>query len=408
MGAIALAIARRRRWRSSARGSCCSRSIFVPLVLLGLYDVTQKRHNILRNYPIAGHLRFLLEAMGPELHQYLVESDEDGRPFNRDARSLIYERAKDVEDKKPFGTELDVYAPGYTWLTHSIATRPMIEDPEKNLRTTIGGPQCKQPYSSSILNISAMSFGALGAPAILRDEHRARSWADFAHDTGEGGISPYHRENGGDLIWQIGTGYFGCRTQDGRLRPRAVRRAGHRPAGQDDRDQALAGRQARVTAASCPGAKVTQEIAETRLVPEGKDVFSPDLPQGVLDAAGDVRVHRAAARAVRRQAGRVQDLHRRPAGVHGDRQGDARDRDLRRLHRRRRRRGRHRSGAAGVLQRDGRAAARGPAGRPERARRRRASASEMRVGASGKIVTAGRSSARWRSAPTGATPPARS
>ncbi len=140
--------------------------IFVPLVVLGLYDITQRRHNILRNYPIAGHMRFLLESMGPELHQYLVESDENGRPFNRDTRSLIYQRAKNVEDKKPFGTELDVYAPGYMWLTHSISTRPMIEDPERNLRTTIGGPQCKQPYSSSILNISAMSFGALGAPAI--------------------------------------------------------------------------------------------------------------------------------------------------------------------------------------------------------------------------------------------------
>ena len=140
--------------------------IFVPLALLGLWDVTQKRHSILRNYPVAGHMRFLLEGMGPEIHQYLVESDQDGRPFNRDQRSVIYQRAKNVEDKKPFGTELDVNAPGYSWLTHSIATRPVAEDPVGMLRTTVGGPDCTQPYSASILNISAMSFGALGAPAI--------------------------------------------------------------------------------------------------------------------------------------------------------------------------------------------------------------------------------------------------
>ena len=116
--------------------------IFVPLVLLGIYDYFQPRHSILRNYPIAGHMRFLLEGMGPELHQYLVENDTDGRPFDRDTRSVIYERAKNVGDKKPFGTEHDVYETGYTWLSHSIAPRPMVADPEADLRVTVGGPQC--------------------------------------------------------------------------------------------------------------------------------------------------------------------------------------------------------------------------------------------------------------------------
>ena len=145
----------------------------MPLALLGIYDYFQTRHSILRNYPIVGHLRFMLEDMGPELHQYLVESDTDGRPFNRDTRSVIYERAKGVTDKKPFGTELDVYDAG---LHLDRATRsrpgPMAEDPEQDLRITVGGEQCTQPYSASVLNISAMSFGALGAAAILAMNQR--------------------------------------------------------------------------------------------------------------------------------------------------------------------------------------------------------------------------------------------
>ncbi len=247
--------------------------IFVPLALLGLWDVLQKRHSILRNYPVVGHFRFLLEGMGPEIHQYLVESDEDGRPFPRATRSAIYQRAKNVEDKKPFGTEVDVTAPGYTWLTHSIATRPVVEDPVSSLRTTVGGPSCTQPYSASILNISAMSFGALGAPAILAMNSGAKM-GNFAHDTGEGSISPYHRENGGDLIWQIGTGYFGCRTDDGGFDADAF----------EERSRSDQVKMIEIKLSQgakpghggiLPGAKVTKEIAETRLVPEGKDVFSP-------------------------------------------------------------------------------------------------------------------------------------
>ena len=247
--------------------------LFVPLVALGIWDVTQPRHRILRNYPIAGHLRCLLEGTGPELHQYIVESDKDGRPFNRDTRSMIYQRAKDVGDKKPFGTEFDVYGPGYTWLAHSLATRPMASDPEAMLRVNVGGPQCSAPYSASILNVSAMSFGALGAPAIRAMNLGARK-GNFAHDTGEGGISPYHRENGGDLIWQIGTGYFGCRTQDGDFNPDVFTEKAADPQVKMIEIKLSQGAKPG-HGGILPAAKVTQEIADTRLVPVGQDVFSP-------------------------------------------------------------------------------------------------------------------------------------
>ena len=166
--------------------------VLVPLVLLGIYDYFQPKHSILRNYPLAGRLRFLMEGMGPELHQYLVENDTDGRPFDRDTRSVIYQRAKNVADKKPFGTERDVYDSGYSWLTHSISPRPMVADPEADLRVIIGGPQCTQPYSASVLNISAMSFGALGEAAVRAMNQGAKA-GGFAHDTGEGGLSQVPR-----------------------------------------------------------------------------------------------------------------------------------------------------------------------------------------------------------------------
>ena len=217
--------------------------IFVPLALLGLWDVRQKRHSILRNYPVTGHMRFLLEGMGPELHQYVVESDQDGRPFNRDMRSVIYQRAKEVEDKKPFGTELDVNQPGYSWLAHSIATRPVVADPVGTLRTTVGGPDCTQPYSASILNISAMSFGALGAPAIRAMNLGAKK-GNFAHDTGEGSISPVSPRERRRPDLAAGHRLLRVPDRGRRVRPGSLRRAGHGSAGEDDRDQGLPGRQA--------------------------------------------------------------------------------------------------------------------------------------------------------------------
>ncbi|MCB1005551.1 MAG: FMN-binding glutamate synthase family protein [Acidimicrobiales bacterium] len=251
--------------------------VLVPAVVVGVWDLAQTRHSILRNFPVIGHFRFLLEGVGPELHQYLVESDTDGRPFDRDTRSLIYQRAKSVPDKKPFGTEIDVYAAGYTWLAHSIAPRPVPDDPVAALRVVVGGEQCDQPYSLSVLNISAMSFGALGGHAV-RAMNKGAKEGHFAHDTGEGGISRYHREHGGDLIWQIGTGYFGCRAPDGTFDPDLFARTAT--------DPQVKMIEIKVSQGAKPGhggilpaAKVTDEIAEARHVPAGRDVFSPTYHQ---------------------------------------------------------------------------------------------------------------------------------
>src|SRR6478735_329644 len=243
------------------------------LTLVGVWDLTQKKHSLLRNYPIVGHARFLLEDAGPELHQYLVEDDTDGRPFNRDTRSLMYQRAKNVPDKKPFGTELDVYADGYTFMMHSVAPHPMPSDPVEHLRVTVGGPQCTQPYSLSVLNISAMSFGALGAAAVKAMNTGAKL-GRFAHDTGEGGLSKQHLEPGGDVIWQIGTGYFGCRTPDGDFSPELFQKnAAHDQVKMIEIKVSQGAKPGH--GGILPGAKVTEEIAEARIVPVGKDVFSP-------------------------------------------------------------------------------------------------------------------------------------
>src|SRR6202161_2596671 len=185
--------------------------IFGALTLLGIRDLTQKSHAVLRNYPISAHLRFLREEIRPEMRQYFFESEKDGMPFSRDTRAVIYQRAKMVLDKRPFGTQEGVYREGYEWMHHSMAPNPHAEE---KFRITIGGPDCKKPYSASIFNISAMSFGALSQNAILALNGGAKK-GNFAHDTGEGGYSPYHRENGGDIIWKIGSGYFSCRNSDG-------------------------------------------------------------------------------------------------------------------------------------------------------------------------------------------------
>jgi glutamate synthase domain-containing protein 2 len=177
---------------------------------LGIYDITQKKHAILRNFPVLGHMRFLLELIGPEIHQYFIESDTDGKPIDRNHRAYIYSRAKLESETHPFGTELDVEEEGYKWMQHSIYPAKQLAEPP---RVLVGGPNCKQPYSASIFNISAMSFGALSKNAVIALNLGAKA-GNFFHDTGEGGISEYHRK-GGDLVYEIGTGYFGCRTEDG-------------------------------------------------------------------------------------------------------------------------------------------------------------------------------------------------
>lgn len=184
------------------------------LSLLGLYDILQNRHSILKNYPIMGHFRFIFEDFRPEIRQYFIEADRDALPFSRMQRSLVYQRAKNENSDKPFGSILNVYEADYRFLTHSLSPCPPA-DP-KTFRIQIGNQQCQKPYSASIFNISGMSFGALSANAILALNQGAKM-GNFYHDTGEGSISPYHLENGGDLVWQVASGYFGCRTLDGQF-----------------------------------------------------------------------------------------------------------------------------------------------------------------------------------------------
>jgi len=192
-----------------------------PLVAIGLRDMMQTRHAILRNFPLIGHGRYIADWMRPKIYQYFIESDTDGTPINRDKRSLVYQRAKKEVDTAPFGTQLDVYAEGYEWMAHSIHPKNFHElnhDP----RVRVGGPQCTQPYDLSVFNISAMSYGSLSKVAVQALNYGAQM-GGFAHNTGEGGISPYHLEGGGDLIYQVGTGYFGCRADDGGFSPELFR-----------------------------------------------------------------------------------------------------------------------------------------------------------------------------------------
>ncbi|MCB1333018.1 MAG: FMN-binding glutamate synthase family protein [Roseivivax sp.] len=244
--------------------------ILALLSAIGTHDLLQRRHSILRNYPVLGHMRFLFEGIRPEIRQYLIESDQDEEPFSRETRSLVYQRAKGVEDKRPFGTRRRVYDSGYEWLTHS-AMPIHIED--YDFRVKIGGPDCKQPYDASVFNISAMSFGALSANAILALNNGAKM-GGFAHDTGEGGISRYHRQGGGDLIYEIGSGYFGCRTRDGRFDPDKFR--------EQALDPQVKMIELKLSQGAKPGhggmlpaAKITPEIAEARGVPMGVDCISP-------------------------------------------------------------------------------------------------------------------------------------
>ena len=196
--------------------------LFVPAVLailltmLGINDILQPRHAIQRNYPVIGHIRWLAELVRPEIRQYLFEAEEEAAPFSRAQRSLVYRRAKGEAGEHPFGTLLDVYADGYEFMGHSMC--PAAEADPRSFRISIGGDQCAKPYSGSIFNISAMSFGSLSANAI-RALNRGAKAGGFSHDTGEGSISPYHREFGGDIVWEIASGYFGCRDEHGKFDP---------------------------------------------------------------------------------------------------------------------------------------------------------------------------------------------
>ena len=243
--------------------------VFFALVVLGIRDLLQKRHAILRNYPVIGHLRFLFEYIGPEIRQYFIESDTDAAPFSRAQRSLVYQRAKGEQDNRPFGTQLDVGQRGYEWVNHSMMPTHLASS---DFRVTIG-PDTAQPYQASIFNISAMSFGSLSGNAILALNQGARL-GHFAHDTGEGSISSYHRVHGGDLIWEIGSGYFGCRDGDGRFSPeRFVANACEPQVKMIEIKLSQGAKPGH--GGILPAAKVTPEIAAARGVAPWVDCISP-------------------------------------------------------------------------------------------------------------------------------------
>ena len=261
----------------------CAVSIFVtpiwwafiiigPLILLGIYDMLQKKHAILRNYPVLGNMRYLLESIRPEIMQYFVETDTEGRPFNRLYRNIIYQRAKDVNDTAAFGTQMNVYKAGYEWMDHSIYAKSP-HDLDHSPRIKVGSKDCKQPYEASILNVSAMSFGSLSSKASMALNKGAKL-GNFAQNTGEGGLSPYHLEYEGDVIWQIGTGYFGCRNQDGTFSDEFYSENANKPSVKMIELKLSQGAKPG-HGGILPAAKNTEEIGRIRGVKPGTDVISP-------------------------------------------------------------------------------------------------------------------------------------
>lgn len=238
---------------------------------------------VVRNFPVLGHGRFLMEELRPKIYQYFVESDTNGTPINRISRSVVYQRAQKDLDSAPFGTQLDIYAEGYEWMNHCIhSLNP--QDLDQDPRVTIGNHQCKQPYSASVLNVSAMSFGSLSANAIEALNGGAKI-GHFAHNTGEGGISPYHLNPGGDLIWQVGTGYFGCRDKEGNFDGDLFRKNALRPEVKMIELKLSQGAKPG-HGGILPGKKVTKEIAAIRNVEVGKTVYSPPYHRAFKEFEG--------------------------------------------------------------------------------------------------------------------------
>jgi glutamate synthase domain-containing protein 2 len=254
--------------------------LFAALVVVGVFDLRQSKKSVLRNYPVIGHMRYMLEFVRPEIRQYFFESDSDASPFSRAQRSLVYQRAKSEPDNRPFGTQLDVLAEGYEWINHSVAPTHL---PTHDFRITIGhtpadgepamAGACTQPYNASVFNISAMSFGSLSANAILALNAGAQR-GGFAHDTGEGSISVHHKVHGGDLIWEIGSGYFGCRNDDGSFNAERFTEAALNPQVKMIEIKMSQGAKPG-HGGVLPGPKVSPEIAAARGVPIGLDCISP-------------------------------------------------------------------------------------------------------------------------------------
>lgn len=264
--------------------------LLVPYVVIGIYDMTFVKHNVLHNYPVIGHLRYIFEFVSPEIRQYFVETNESGRPFDRITRNLVDARANDADDTLPFGTQNDISNPGYARANHSLA--PMAPN-QAEARVTVGGASCKQPYSASRLNVSAMSFGALSSNAI-RALNAGAKIGGFAHNTGEGGLSPYHLQEGGDIFWQIGTGYFGCRNKDGNFDAAKFHENANKPNVKMVEVKLSQGAKPS-HGGVLPAAKVDAEIARIRGVDPHKDVISPpahtafSTPIGLLEFVQQLR-----------------------------------------------------------------------------------------------------------------------
>ena len=270
-------------WRGGGAGWYWPLGLLGALTLAGSVDLLQRRSTLRRNYPVASYVRFLMEAFRPEIRQYLIEGDDDEVPFSRVQRSIVYQRAKGVLEVRPFGSQNAFYKPGYEWMNHSLEPAQIASH---DFRIRIGGPQCAQPYSASVFNISAMSFGALSAHAILALNAGAKR-GGFYHDSGEGSISRWHRQNGGDLVWEIGSGYFGCRDAQGRFDLERFRANAQSP--QVKMIEVKLSQGAKPGQGGIlPAPKVSAEIAEARGVPMGEDCHSParhsafDGPTGLL------------------------------------------------------------------------------------------------------------------------------
>lgn len=258
--------------------------VLIPLVIVGITNVLQERHTIMRNFPVLGYARYFFEFISPEMQQYFIERTTDGRPFSRQQRSLVYRRAKNVNDTVPFGTLMDLYHGEYEGLRHSIFPAPILEEPP---RVRIGGPKCTQPYDASLLNISAMSFGALSRNAILALNEGAKR-GGFYHNTGEGGISDHHLEPGGDLVWQIGTGYFGCRDANGNFNPELFREKARLPQVRMIEVKLSQGAKPG-HGGVLPASKNTPEIARIRHIEPGQTVLSPPGHSAFSDVEGLLR-----------------------------------------------------------------------------------------------------------------------
>ena len=272
------------------RHALWSLALIIPLAILGFYDALQRRHTVLRNFPIIGHLRYLMERIRPEIQQYFIDSNIDAYPVEREFRAIVYRRAKGELETQPLGTQRDVYAIGYEWASHSMAAHHDLREPP---RIRVGNDQCRRPYLASLLNVSAMSFGALSERAVRALNGGARI-GGFAHNTGEGGISDAHWEGGGDLVWQIGTGYFGCRTRAGRFDTGAFAEQAGRDAVRMIELKLSQGAKPG-HGGVLPGVKVSPEIARIRMIPAAETVVSPpshaefDNPVGLLEFLARLR-----------------------------------------------------------------------------------------------------------------------